>query len=169
MKRLISKLFLISFLLTGTISANGQNFPSVKEFLTMNRMNNFQLMTVIKKYGYKKFATIEGTAYWCKNCQVSKDYYPSGVLKCITGCNFKKGVASSISLYRINHRLQISLDVYSKSSFNLLLKQIKALGYRENNESGQGTQSQYWCFSKRGWPKLIIWNDYFNDYSLSVE
>lgn len=168
MKQLISRFFLLCILLTGTLASSGQNFPSVKEVIMMNRMNSSQVSSVLKKYGYKKFKTIKGLAYWCKNCQVKLTYYPTGSPSGVTGCNFKNGVASSIEMYQSNG-MHVSLDVYSKTSFMSLVKQIKALGYRQNDESGQGSQGQDWCFSKSGWPNLDIWNDYGFNYTLSVE
>jgi hypothetical protein len=99
---------------------------------------------------------------------VKLTYYPTGAPSGVTGCNFKNGVASSIEMNKSNG-MHVSLDVYSKTSFMSLVKQIKALGYRQNDESGQGSQGQDWCFSKSGWPNLDIWNDYGFNYTLSVE
>lgn len=170
MKRLLTKMFLLCILLTGAVAAKGQKFPSVKEIISLNQGKSYaQIVSAIKKYGYKKFKTIEGTEYWCKNCQVEKDCYPSGELKSILGCHFKIGVASSIELYKMHHRLHLNLNVYSKNSFTIIVKQIKALGYRGNGDDGGGTQAQIWTFSKPGCPTVGILDDYLGNYSLSVD
>jgi hypothetical protein len=151
--------------------AFSQGIMSVGDFLKLRQSvsaQNSQTSEILSKNGYvKSYQKSQTEFYFYKNCrlQIAPENY-QGIEIEASPMNEK---ATFICISTNPYGGYISVTSYGKANFNKWVAQIKALGYRNNGNGGEGNQGRDWGYSKRGAPDLSIWNDYGNTYVLSVE
>ena len=151
--------------------AYSQGIMSVGDFLKLRQSvsaQNSQTSEILSKNGYvKSYQKSQTEFYFYKNCrlQIAPENY-KGIEIEASPMNEK---ASFICISTNPYGGIISITSYGKANFNKWVAQIKALGYRNNGNGGEGNQGRDWGYSKRGAPDLSIWNDYVDTYVLSVE
>lgn len=61
----------------------------------------------------------------------------------------------------------VTLSLYSESQYRSFLTQLKSLGYKSvEHEEGNGGQD--WTYKAVGKPNISIWNDYGDEYQISL-
>jgi hypothetical protein len=165
--------FVLCLLLASVSSASSQDFPSVSDVLwMMGGSDQSRALSYINKNGYKYGVTkIEKVKYFSKNCRL-KDMYLFPKEKTgyrVVGCQFTGGVSSVIEIEFYNRAFSgVEVWVFNKKYAMMWKQQLKALGYKSNDQGGSGAQGQDWGYSKAGFPDVSIWNDYGNIYTISI-
>ena len=124
---------------------------------------------IINKGYENKYSPSDNELYFYKNCRLVIADSPGRLARGIeVDAEPKNSLASMCYISVGQYGGYISVTVYSKANAQKWIDQLKALGYRNNGNGGEGNQGRDWEYSKMGYPDITVWNDYGVTYSLSV-
>ena len=147
-----------------------QSVMSVGDLLKLSKYlsaKDDSYANILEKYGYNRSYQKSDTQYYFyKNCRLLIALPNNSGVEIEASPKNEKATFIYLSFYEDGG--YISVESYGKANFNKWVAQLKALGYKENGNSGEGTRGRSWEYSKRGLPDVSIWNDYDSTYQLCL-